>query len=71
MSDLFPIPGKALDELGPDFEFKVVSEPVRPRVKQARDGSLIWTGEPQEGAEGILADAEALVDAGIARWIAA
>lgn len=64
----FPIPRKALDALGPDFEVKLAREAVRPRVRQARDGSLIWTGEPQEGAEGVLADAEALVDAGIAAW---
>lgn len=64
----FPIPRKALDALGPEFELKLTSEIERPRVRRLRDGSLRWSGEPQEGAEGVLADAQALVDAGVAEW---
>lgn len=68
MSDHFPIPRKALDVLGPDFELQLAREAERPKVRRLPDGSLAWSGAPQEGAEGLLADAQALVDAGIAEW---
>jgi hypothetical protein len=43
---------------------------TRVRVVQAEDGSLEWSGEPQEGEQGLIDDCEALVDAGIATWVA-
>jgi hypothetical protein len=46
---------------------KTTSEPIR--VEQAEDGSLVWNGEPRDGEEGVLADCQALVDAGLAKWI--
>jgi hypothetical protein len=39
------------------------------RVEQADDGSLVWTGEPQDGEQGLLNDLQALVDAGLGEWI--
>lgn len=68
MSAQFPIPGKALGELGPDFELKLASERERPRARVLRDGALVWSGAPQEGEEGVLADLQALVDAGVGEW---
>lgn len=39
------------------------------RVERADGGLLVWTPEePFEGEQGIVADAQALVDAGIAEW---
>jgi len=38
-------------------------------VEQADDGSLVWGGEAQEGEAGVLADCQALVDAGLGEWI--
>jgi phage terminase large subunit-like protein len=37
-------------------------------VEQAADGSLVWSGEPQEAEAGVLADCQALVDAGLGEW---
>jgi hypothetical protein len=37
-------------------------------VEQADDGSLVWTGEPQESDQGLLDDLQALVDAGLGEW---
>jgi hypothetical protein len=48
----------ALDDDGP---------PVR--VEVADDGSLTWSGDPQEGEQGFLDDCQALVDAGLATWL--
>jgi len=39
-----------------------------PRVKRRDDGSLDWYGESLPGEEGVLADGQALVDAGLAEW---
>lgn len=33
------------------------------------DGDLVWRDEPIEGEEGVLADCEALVEAGFAEWV--
>jgi hypothetical protein len=38
-------------------------------VEQADDRSLVWSGEAQEGEAGVLADCQALVDAGLGEWI--
>jgi DNA-binding MarR family transcriptional regulator len=38
-------------------------------VEQADDASLVWSGEAQEGEAGVLADCQALVDAGLGEWI--
>jgi hypothetical protein len=38
-------------------------------VTVADDGSLEWSEPPREGEAAVLADAQALVDAGLARWI--
>jgi hypothetical protein len=37
-------------------------------VEQADDGSLVWTGEPQEGEQGVVEDCQALVNAGLGEW---
>jgi hypothetical protein len=37
-------------------------------VEQADDGSLVWSGEQQEGEQGLLDDFQALVDAGLGEW---
>ena len=39
------------------------------RVEPAEDGSLDWSAEPVECEHGVLADVQALVDAGLAEWI--
>lgn len=39
-----------------------------PAVACADDGSLVWRDEPLGGELGLLADAEALVEAGVASW---
>jgi hypothetical protein len=41
-------------------------EPVH--VEREADDSLVWSGEPQEGEEGLLADCQALVNASFAEW---
>ena len=38
------------------------------RVERNADGSLEWSAEPREGEARVLADAQALVDAGLAEW---
>jgi hypothetical protein len=38
------------------------------RIEVLDDGSLVWHGEAVAGEEGFLADCEALVAAGIAKW---
>lgn len=49
------------------FEGRNGTDPVR--VEGGDDGSLLWSEPPREGEEGLLADAQALADAGLARWI--
>lgn len=39
------------------------------QVEQAHDGSLAWSAEPVDGEQGVLADVQALVDAGLAEWV--
>jgi hypothetical protein len=56
-----------LDALEPNpFHESCADRPVS--VEQAEDGSLVWTGEPQEGEQGVLDDVQALVDAGFGEW---
>jgi hypothetical protein len=38
-------------------------------VEQAGDGSIVWSREAQEGEAGVLADCDALVNAGLGEWI--
>jgi hypothetical protein len=38
------------------------------RVEQADDGSLVWSGEQQDGEQGLFDDFQALVDAGLGEW---
>jgi hypothetical protein len=40
-----------------------------PPVQVDEDGDFVWRNPPVEGEIGILADAEALVEAGLAHWI--
>jgi hypothetical protein len=40
-----------------------------PSVEQAPDGSLLWTGEAQQGEAGVLADLDALAAAGLGEWV--
>jgi len=39
-----------------------------PAVSADEDGGLVWRDEPMEGEAGFLADAQALVDVGLAAW---
>ncbi len=41
----------------------------RTRVEVAADGKVVWHGEAQAGEQGVLADCQALVNAGLARWV--
>jgi hypothetical protein len=38
-------------------------------VSIAEDGSWVWRDPPAEGEVGLVADAQALVEAGLARWV--
>jgi hypothetical protein len=46
---------------------RIDAPPVQ--VEQAEDGSLVWSGEPKKGEAGVLADCDALVNAGLGEWI--
>ncbi len=63
MSD-FPIPPKALNEL--NMQLLLVNE--APRLRRTSDGWVKWYGEPCESEACVIADAEALVSAGICSW---